>query len=482
MNRFLLPAACAGVMALALPASAQQPAPTEQPPAPGPLRPFTVPPVREIRLSNGVRVVVVEKHTLPIVAARVLVAAGSVYEPAAKNGLASLTAQVLREGTRSLTGAEIAERMEALGASFSTGAGFEFASATVTAPKSTFGNALELAAATVTSPAFTESELLRVRGQMVAGAVHLNSTVDGLAAMAHNRALFDSVTGYSRPVAGTAASLPSITRDDVVAYHRRMYSPANITLLLVGDVTQEEARRIAEQAFGSWNVPGATAASLPRPALRPVEGTRIILVDRPGSVQSGIRMGQAAVSATHPDLIPFSALSQVLGGGFRSRINMSLRERHGWTYRATSELVARPLSGTFTVGTSVRTNATDSAVAEIADQYRRIAAEPVPPDELRAAIANVVGSFPSSIQTVQGLADRAQQLLQNGQPLDYYHTYRERFSAVTPGDVSRVSRERLTPATLTIVVAGDLSKIEAPIRALNLGTVEVLDAAGNKVR
>jgi zinc protease len=341
---------------------------------------------------------------------------------------------------------------------------------------------MELAASTVTSPAFTESELMRVRGQMVAGAVRLNSTVEGLAGLAHNRALFDSATGYSRPVAGTAASLPRITRDDAVAFHQRMYSPANTTVLLVGAVTPDEARRIAERAFGSWNVAGATAASLPRPTLRPVSATRILLVDRPGSVQSGIRVGHAAVPATDPDLIPYSALSQVLGGGFRSRLMMSLRERHGWTYGAGSDVTARPLSGTFMMATSVRTNATDSAVAELVSQYRRIATEPVPADELRAAAANVVGSFPSSIQTVQGLADRIQLLLQNGQPLDYYNTYRERFSAVTPAEISRIARTRLTPDALTIVVAGDLSKIEAPIRALNLGTVEVLDPNGVKVR
>ncbi|HEY0038597.1 MAG TPA: pitrilysin family protein [Longimicrobium sp.] len=478
-RRFLLPA-LAGAL-IALPAAAQQ-QPTEQPPAPGQLRPFTIPPAREFRLANGVRVVVVEKHTLPIVTGRVLVSAGSMYEPAEKNGLASLTAQVLREGTQSLTGPQIAERMEALGATFGTGAGFEFATANVTAPKSTFGDAMELAASTVTSPSFAESELTRVRGQMMAGAVRLNSTVEGLAGLAHNRALFDSATGYSRPVAGTAATLPRIVRDDAVAFHRRMYSPANTTLLLVGDVSQDEARRIAERAFGSWSVPGATAASLPRPGVRQASGTRIILVDRPGSVQSGIRVGHLAVPATDPDLIPFTALSQVLGGGFRSRLMMSLRERHGWTYGAFSDLTSRPQSGTFMMITSARTNATDSAVAEIVSQYRRIATEPVPADELRAAAANVVGSFPSSIQTVQGLADRIQLLLQNGQPLDYYNTYRERFTAVTPAEITRIARTRLTPDALTIVVAGDLSKIEAPIRALNLGTVEVLDPNGVKVR
>lgn len=482
MNRFLLPAACAGVMALALPAGAQQPAPTEQPPAPGPLRPFTVPPVHEMRLPNGVRVVVVEKHSLPIVTGRVLVAAGSVYEPAEKNGLASLTAQMLDEGTRTLTGPQLSERVEALGAQLGSGAGYNFATVSVTAPKSTFAEAMNLAATTLTEPSFADEELNRVRNQLSAAYVRSTSTVEGLAAIAFNRALYDPASGYSRPVSGTATTLQGLNRDEVVGFHQRMYSPANTTVLLVGDVTPEEGRRIAEQAFGRWSAPGAVQATLPAPAPVAASGTRIILVDRPGSVQSGVYVGQPGLAATSPDVIPLSALSQVLGGGFRARVNMNLREGRGWTYGAFSGMSTFPNAGDFFVSTAVRTNATDSAVAEIVREYKRIAAEPVPQEELRGSLTNVVASFPNSVQTVQGLAGRMQTLLQNGQPLNYYNTYLERMSAVTPADVARMGRERLTPGALTIVVAGDLSKIEAPIRALNLGTVEVLDPAGNKVR
>ena len=481
IRRILLPAAACA--ALALPAAAQQtPAPTEQPPAPGPLRPFNIPAVREMRLANGARVVVVEKHSLPIVTGRILVAAGSVYEPAEKNGLASLTAQLLDEGTRTLTGPQIAERMEALGAQFGTGAGFNYATASVTAPKSTFGEAMALAAATVTEPSFAEGELTRVRNQMAANYTRIQSTVEGLAGIAFNRALWDPASGYSRPVGGTTASLQGISRADVAAFHQRMYSPANTTVLLVGDVTQDEARRIAEQSLGRWTAPGAVQAALPRPAPVPVSGTRIILVDRPGSVQSGVYVGQAALGADSPEMIPFSALTQVLGGGFRARLNMNLREAHGWTYGAFAGMSTYPNAGDFFVSSSIRTNATDSAVAEIVREYRRIATEPVPADELRGSLANVTGSFPNSVQTVQGLAGRMQTLLQNGQPLNYYNTYLERVSAVTPADVSRVGGSVLKPGALTVVVAGDLSKIEAPIRALNLGNVEVVDASGAKIR
>ena len=352
----------------------------------------------------------------------------------------------------------------------------------MTAPKGTCAEAGKLAATTMTEPACAERELSRVRNQMAAAYVRSTSTVEGLAAIAFNRALYDPASGYSRPVGGTATTLQGLNRDAVVSFHQRMYSPANTTVLLVGDVTPEEGQRIAEQALGPWTAPGAVQATLPAPAPVAAAGTRIILVDRPGSVQSGVYVGQPGLAANSPDIIPLSALSQVLGGGFRARINMNLRESHGWTYGAFSGMSTFPNAGDFFVNSAVRTNATDSAVAEIVREYKRIATEAVPQEELRGSLANVVSSFPNSVQTVQGLAGRMQALLQNGQPLNYYNSYLERMSAVTPADITRVGRERLTPGALTVVVAGDLSKIEAPIRALNLGTVEVLDAAGNKVR
>jgi zinc protease len=476
-RRVLLSLACAASLTAALPAGAQ----LEQPPAPGPLRPFALPTPQEFRLSNGLRVVVVEDHGLPVVHGRILVNAGSLFEPAEKNGLAALTAQLLREGTRSMTGPQIAERMEQLGAQFSTSAAYTVSTAQVTALKSAFPEALALAATTVSEPAFAETELTRVRNQMVAGYQQSISTVEGLAVNAFNRAVYDEASGWSRPVGGTRATLTGLTRDDVIAYHSRMYGPANATLLLVGDVTPAEARTIAQRAVGSW-AGSAAAAAFPRPTARTAPATRVILVDRPGSVQSGIYVGQSVPGAEDPELIPLQALTHVLGGGFRARVNMLLREAKGWTYGAFASLSPGPGAGDFAVSSSVRTNATDSAVAAVVQQYQRIVAEPVPAGELTGSIANLVGSFPSSVQTAQGLANRIQTVLVNRYPLDYYSNYRERLAAVRPADIARVGAARLTPNAVTVVVAGDLATIEAPIRALNLGPVEVWDAEGRKVR
>jgi zinc protease len=476
MRRINYPLIAAAALLAAAPAAAQ-----EQPPAPSALRPYQVPRVEDFRLANGLRVVVVPQRAVPIVHGRILINAGSIYEPLEKNGLASLTGQLLDEGIQGMTGAQIAARIEQLGAQFGTGAGYGGGTAQVTALKSVFPEALELAARTVTQPTFPEGEFTRVRNEALAGAVQRRSRVEGLAAEAFSQALFAPTAPYARQAAGTPESLQSITREDVVAWHRRMYAPANTTLLLVGDVTAQEARQLAQRVLGGWSSP---APQLPRVSnpVQPVSGTRIILVDRPGSVQSGVAAGQAAIAQDDPDYYALDALTQVLGGGFKARINTNLRERHGYTYGAFAGFNPLLGVGTLSINSAVRTNATDSALVEIVNEYRRIAAEPVPEAELRGGLANMVGSFPSSVQTVQGLAARMERVLMYGLPLDYWASYRERQSAVTPADLTAVAARRLTPNALTIVVAGDLSKIEAPIRARNLGTVEVWDASGNKIR
>jgi zinc protease len=464
--------------AAAAPLAAQD---REPPPAPTPLRPYTVPPVEEFRLSNGVRVVVVRDAKMPIVAGRIMVDAGAALESAGKNGLAVLTGNLLETGVPGMNGSQIVEEMERLGAEFGTSASYSYAYATITATRSSFAPALALAARTVTEPTFDDTEFQRGRAEAVAGHVQLQSTVEGLASEAFSRAIFDDAAPYSRSPQGTRATLETLSREDVVQWHRTRYSPSNTTLLLVGDVTVDEARTMAASALGGWNAPPVEVPVVRNPA-RTVTGTRIILLDRPGSVQSGVYVGQAGIGFADPSYIPMLSLSQVLGGGFKGRVNMSLREAHGWTYGAFTQLQALRGAGFFAASSSVRTNATDSAVAELVSQFRRIVDQPVPAEELRAAQTALVGSFPNSVQSVQGLMQRVQSVLLYGLPADYYATYRERISAVTPGELTRVARANLRPDALTIVVAGDLATIEAPIRALNLGAVEVWDTSGNRVR
>jgi zinc protease len=454
---------------------------TVTPPPAGALRPYAFPPVEQFQLPNGLKVILVQKHTLPVVEGRLIVDAGAMREPAAKSGLASLTGSLLSEGTGELDGAGIARAMDALGAQYFTNGSYSAAIADVVALKPVFSQALSLAARTVIAPSFPTGEVSRVKNRALATYQQTHARTAGLAADAFVRAAFDSSAPFSRPASGTPATITALTRDDVVNWHRTMYAPSAATLLLVGDMTPAEARSMAQQAFGAWSGTRSAPATIENP-IRPSSGTRVILVDRPGSVQSSLIIGQPGFRATDSDYLSMVALNHVFGGGFSNRVNLNLREKHGYTYGAGSTLDLRPGSGAFRVSSEVRTNATDSALVEVVNEYKRIVGEPVPATELQGSVNNLVSGFPSSVQTVQQLAGRIQQLIIWGLPVDFYTTYRERLAAVTPEDVRTVATNRLTPNNVIVVVAGDLSKIEAPIRARNLGTVEVWDVNGNKVR
>jgi zinc protease len=208
----------------------------------------------------------------------------------------------------------------------------------------------------------------------------------------------------------------------------------------------------------------------------------VILVDRPGSVQSAIYVGVPGIATVDDEFFTMTVMNRILGGGFTSRINTNLRERRGFTYGANTVLSALQNAGTFYTVSSVRTNATDSALAEVMNEYRRIVAEPVPAAEYEAAVNNIVASFPASVQSVQELANRLQTLLIYDMPLDYYNTYRERLLAVTPAEVQAVAAQRLVPGAMTMVVVGDLATIEAPIKARGFGNVEVWSREGTKLR
>jgi zinc protease len=452
----------------------------QQPPGPGPLRPYVFPKIVQFELDNGMKVVLVEKHTLPIIATQIILDAGSLREPAAKAGLANVTASLLSEGTATMSGAEIARRMDDLGAQFGTSGAFSAAFVSLTALKGVYGDALALAAKTIIEPSFPENEFNRAKNQAIAGYEQSHARTAGLASDAFYAAAFDPSAPFARNPGGTRTTLSGLTRDDVVNWAKSMYAPATTTVLMVGDITAPEARAVLTRAFGGWNVAAPHLAPVSNP-INPAKGVRVILVDRPASVQSTVMIGRGGFNAADPNYLPLLAANHVLGGAVSSRLNSNLREKHGFTYGAFSGFSYRRGGGAFNLSTEVRTNATDSAIVEALNEYRRIVNEPVPEQELKGYVNNLVSGFPNAVQTVQGLESRLQNLILWDLPMDFYATYRERLAAVTPADVSRAAAA-FDPNDVIVVAAGDLSKIEAPIRALNLGSVEVWDPSGKKIR
>jgi zinc protease len=453
----------------------------QAPPPPTALRPYRMPPVRTTTLPNGVMVAVVEQHTLPIVTARLISDAGAMFEPAEKSGLALLTADMLREGTGSITGPELAARMERLGASFITGGSFSLAQEQITALPSAFPEAFELAAQTFMNPSLPESEFPRVQRIAINGYEQAMAQVEGIAPRIFQRAVFEAVSPFSRSPQGSAATLGAITRADVAEWHRANFTSSSTIALFVGDIRFDDAVALAQRTLGTWKA-STTPNRAARADAQRVTAPRVILVDRPGSSQSAIYVGGAGIGGGDPNMIPMTALQHILGGGFNSRVNMNLRERNGYTYGAFSDFTTLRGAGWLAISSSVRTDATAPALSEALLEYKRIVNEEIPQEEWGAGVNNLVASFPNSVQTVQGLAERVQRLLLYSLPLDYYASYREKLAAVTPRQAQQVARNLMPVSAATIVAVGDLSQIEQPIRALNLGTVEVWDREGMKLR
>ena len=459
------------------------------PPAPAPLRPYTFPRAERFTLPNGLTVVVLERHAIPVVSASIIVDAGALREPAARSGLAALTGKLLSSGTRTLSGLQLAERMERYGAQFETFADHLQAGASVTALSSAFPDAFALAATTIIEPSFPAAEFQRLQGETLANIGQRRASVDGLAAEVFARATFDSASAYARPAEGIPATLSRLTHPHVVEWHRTMFRPRATTVLLVGDITPAAARQLVGRVFDGWRV--ASPADSASPTTQTTDrsrsaaserGTRVILVDRPGSVQSGLAIGQLGISTTDPDYLRLVAVNRVLCGGFNSRVNMNLRERRGYTYGAFSRLQALRGSGAILIATPVRTDVTDSALVQAVGEWKRIARDSIPTPEFRAAVDNLVSSFPSSVQTVQGIRQRVTMAITTGLPLDFYATYRDRLATLTPAEAHAAAVRVLRPDTPTVVVVGDLRTVEPKVRALNLGTVEVWDADGQRVR
>lgn len=471
-RRALLALACAAGLAPAGGVGAQDAAP----PPPGPIRPFQAPVPRTFTLANGVRVIAVERSALPIVSVAVLVEAGTRYEPADAAGVAQLTAALLREGTAATPGPELARRLGAMGSEWGTFAGFAHAGATLTTLAPRAGEALDLLAAAVRAPSVPAEAFERRRAEALAGLEQRGADPVVVGFEVLNRALFAAGTPYARPVGGERATLQRLTREDVLRWHHEHFTPARTTVLIVGALPPEGARALAEAAFGAWlPAPADARAAFPSPR-RPAAGPRVILVDRPGATQTGVVAGFATVTATDSLYLPLLVVNRVLGVGTSSRLNRTLRERRGFTYGVQSYVEARRGAGVFSVEGLVRTDATDSALVELSAELRRLAAGDVEAEELEGAVSGLVGSFPASIATAQALRTRVANLLAWDAPLDFYTTYRERLAAVTLPEARAAARRLFDPGRMVYVLVGDLRAIEAPVRALNLGRVEVWDA------
>jgi zinc protease len=442
-----------------------------------------LPPMQAATLSNGLKVVLAERHGAPVINLSVMLDGGYASDNRDSAGLASLTLRMLEEGTQDGKSARsamaISQELEALGASFGTSTNLDGAFVNLNVLKATLPQALGLYADLVLHPAFPQADFERLQRDRLA-AIQREKTIPRAMAL---RVLPSLVYGpdhaYALPLtgSGTEASVSHLTRADLVRYHQTWFKPNNATLLVVGDTTMAELKPLLEKAFGAWKageVPHKLIATVAQP-----KGSTVYLIDRPGALQSEIIGAQLAPPRNSPDAVQLSLLNDVFGGTFSSRLNMNLREDKHWSYGVGSGLVSAEGQRIWYSASPVQTDKTADALRELAREYVDITGpQPVKEAELKQAQATETLGLPGEFETVGQLSNAYSAILQYHLPEDYYNTYTAKALAATPPAINALAAKTILPKPPVWIVVGDMSKIEAGIRALNLGEVKRIDADG----
>ena len=475
MSRILRASLCVAVwMATALPAFAQRPAwPTEAPPRPLPSRPVEFPEYKLKTLPNGLQVLAVPQNEQPAVSFRLLIRAGAANDAAGKPGVAGFVAGLLDQGTTTRTSEQIANTIESAGGIISVGAGNEVSFVSGAIVKDKVALALELASDLVQRPAFSAAEIQRQKDAAMSGLQVSADDPDFIANALIDRLVF-GFHPYGRPGPTTPQQIQQISRDDLVAFHRTWFVPNNALLAVVGDLTADEAFAAAEKAFGSWVRRDVPAVSFDEP---PPPTRRVIVVDRPGAVQTEIRVGQLGIARTHPEYTSVDLAMRILGGEGANRLFGVLRGDRGLTYGASANFRAFKYGGSFIAETDTRSEATGEALRLTIGEIQRLQRELVDPRELRGAQDYMSGSFPLTIETPSAIAMQVLNLLFFGLPLEQLEHYREDVDRVSPADIQRVAKQFLFPDRLSMVLVGEASTIIAQLKAIGIENVERIAAA-----
>lgn len=439
------------------------------PPQSGELRPFLFPHFLRTRLPNGLTVLAARHSELPLLSMELLLPAGGQYDPEGQSGLASLTAAVLDEGTRNRSSMEIATSAERLGGYFATGADWDVGFLATGLLAQNRADAFELLADVAFHPTFPVAEVERIQRQRLAEILRRTQDPSALADDRLLRVLYDG-TAYAHPLIGEEDSLSALGPEALEEFYQRHYGLEGAALIAVGDFDPELLLREAEKAFAAG---GPAAPPTPPPQIVPPQraGISVHIVDRAGAAQTELRAGHPGVSRSHPDYPALVVLNGLLGGKFTSRINLNLRERHGYTYGASSRFSGRMGPGPFTIAAAVATESTGAAAREVLFELRRIREALVEPEELTETQSYLVGVFPYTMQTIGDLAKRLETLSVYGLPDDYYTRHLERIAHVTREDILDVARRHITPESVAIVAVGPAEALEPQLQELGPVTV-----------
>jgi zinc protease len=457
-----------------VPAPASASVDLTKPPVLGAPTALALPAVVTRDLPNGLRLMVVEQHELPLADFVLVVKSGGETDEPGKLGTATLATSLLKEGTTTRNSLQIADQEAFLGVDIFAGSGWDGTTVQLHTPTAQLDSALALFADIALRPAFPANELERLRKNRLTSLLQVKDRAPEIANRAYAAIVYGSAA-YGRPLTGDEASTNAIQQADVRRFYDTYFRPNNATLLVVGDVRPDDVERRVRALFGGWQRGTVPPAAYGQPS--PAKGTTIYIVDKPGAAQSSFRIGGVGVARSTQDYFPLTVMNTALGGSFTSRLNQNLRETKAYTYGASSGFAMRRTAGPFTASAEIVAAKTDSALIEFMKELRAIR-DTVPQDELEKTKRYLQLQLPGRFETTGGIAGQLSQLVPYDVPLSFYNGYTQNIAAVSKADVQRVARQYIDPDRLAIVIVGDRKSIEPTLKATKLGEVVIVDMTG----
>ncbi|HYS68691.1 MAG TPA: pitrilysin family protein, partial [Gemmatimonadaceae bacterium] len=460
-------------------ATAQGTVDRTKPPELGPPPRVSLPPIVTRQLANGLRLMIVEQHELPLADFVLIFGSGGTADPAGKTGVANLTAAMLREGTTTRKSLDIADQTSFLGISLFPQASWESSTLSLHTPTAQLDSALALFADVALHPSFPANEFERIKKNRLTELLQLRDQGPAIANLVFPAILYGNAHPYGSPLIGTEATVTPLTTADLQSYYQANFKPNNATLIVVGDVNPNQVEQKISSLLGGWqrgDVPQLTYGEPPKSS-----ATTIYLVDKPGAAQSSFRIGAVGVPRSTKDYFALTVMNTILGGSFTSRLNQNLREARGYTYGAASRFDMRRAAGPFTASAEIVSAKSDSALLEFMKELNGIR-QSVPGDELSRAKRYLQLQLPGNFETTQQIAAALVPVALYGLPLDYYNNYVQNIEAVTQADVARVAQQYINPGSLAIVIVGDRKTIEQALKSTNVGPISIRDIAGQPIQ
>jgi zinc protease len=471
-------AVVAAISAVSFDVSAQQGLDRKKVPPPGKPPALQVPTWTKGSLTNGADFIVSEKHGLPLVSFSITLLGGSnQFEPAGKQGVASLAAALLSEGTKTRDGEALSNALQLLGTSVSASVAGESGSISFTSTTEKFPATLDILSDMLVNSTFPAPGLERLRGQRLVALTQAKSQPGAIASRVFPRILFGDAHPYGRIV--TEESIKSITRDDVVVFHKAYYQPGRALVTVVGDVSAAAVKPVIEKSLGAWTK-GGDRPTFSYPAVPAPRATTIILVDKPDAAQSTFALGRPGPPRNTPDYFALQVMNTMLGGMFQSRLNANIREEKGYSYGVSSNFGYGKGPGAFRTGGDIVTEKSDAALMEFMKELRGIlGARPVTDEELATAKDSLIQRLPATFASVNSINNALTNMWTQNLADDYYQQYAKSITAITKADVVRVAKQYIDLDHLAIVIVGDRAKIEGPLKATGIAPIALYDIEGN---